>query len=165
MTDIRYPYLPDGKTLEYVPENNRFMIYARLIAWCDSLDPIMPGAAVVVKDGEILGAEANGSEHHKLFGCERVRRGCPTGEGYELCEGCHPKNHSETQAIKNARENGSDPQGADLYLWGHWWCCKWCWEVMISAGIRKVFLLEKSEELFNKEHPKNIVGKQFPVTE
>jgi len=32
---------------------------------------------------------------------------------------------------------------------------------MKEAGIRSVYLLEDSEKLFNKDHPENIVGKQF----
>jgi hypothetical protein len=32
---------------------------------------------------------------------------------------------------------------------------------MEKAGIKNVFLLENSEVLFNKEHPDNVVGKQF----
>jgi deoxycytidylate deaminase len=164
MPDIKYPYLPEGKIIEYVPESHRFMAYARIVAWCDSLDPTMPGAAVIIKDGLIVGAGANGSDYHEKNGCERVRLNCKTGEGYELCEGCHPKNHSEPQAIQSARENGADIRGANLYLWGHWWFCKWCWDAMLEAGISRFFLLERSEVLFNREHPDNIVGKQFPVT-
>lgn len=49
----------------------------------------------------------------------------------------------------------------DLYLWGHWWFCEPCWNAMIEAGIRDVYLLENSEVLFNKAHPENIIGRQF----
>jgi len=161
MANIPYPYLPEGRTIEYVPESNQFMASARYLAKFDSLDKTMPGAAVIVKDGEIAGEGANGSNYHEKYGCERVRLGCKTGEGYEFCEGCHPKNHSESKAIRDARNNENQTQGGDLYLWGHWWCCKWCWDEMIKAGIKRVFLMEKSEILFNREHPDNIVGKQF----
>lgn len=159
--NIRYPYLPEGRSLEYVAWHNIYINIARVLAKVRSLDKTMPGAAVIVKDDIILGVGANGSGYHKKHGCERVRLKFPTGQGYELCEGCHPKNHSEPKAIQNARENGHDPRGADLYLWGHWWCCQWCWKAMIQAGINKVFLLHRSEELFNKDHPNNIVGRQF----
>lgn len=159
MAEIRYPYLPEGRTIKYVPWDNRFIRIARFFARLRSLDRTMPGAAVIVKDDEILGIGANGSEYHQEHVCERVRRQCPTGTGYELCEGCHPKNHSETKAILNA--HGKDTVGADFYLWGHWWCCQWCWDVMLEAGINNVFLMERSEVLFNKDHPDNIVGRQF----
>lgn len=165
MAKIKYPYLPEGRTIEYVPENDHFMAAAKGLARFESLDETMPGAAIIVKDGEIIGGSANGSDCHDKYGCERVRIGCKTGEGYELCEGCHPKNHSEVRAIHDAQESGNSTQDADLYLWGHWWCCKWCWDAIAEAGIKRVFLMEKSEILFNKERPDNIVGKQFPIDE
>ena len=121
----------------------------------------MPGAAVLVKDGRMIGRGANGSDYHELHGCERVKQGIPTGQGYELCEGCHPKNHSEPTAIANAEAHGEDTEAADLYLWGHWWFCEPCWNAIIAAGIREVYLLEGSEVFFNKAHPENIIGRQF----
>jgi deoxycytidylate deaminase len=121
----------------------------------------MPNAALIVKDETMLGIGANGSTYHRSNGCERVRRNILTGEGYDLCEGCHPKNHGELRAIEDARGKGQDTQGSDLYLWGHWWCCEPCWDAMLKVGIKNVFLLEKSEELFNKQHPNNIIGRQF----
>ncbi len=137
------------------------MILAKEFARTHSLDKTMPGAALVVLDGHIIGRGANGSDYHKKFSCQRVALGCKTGEGYELCEGCHPKNHSEPKAIANAVTNHNPTNGADLFLWGHWWCCQPCWDSMKTASIRTVYLLEGSEKLFNKEHPENIVGKQF----
>jgi deoxycytidylate deaminase len=101
------------------------------------------------------------SDYHELHGCERIRQGIPTGQGYELCEGCHPKNHSEPSAIADAVSRDEDTRGADLYLWGHWWFCESCWDAMIAAGIRNVYLLEHSEVLFNKAHPGNSIGRQF----
>ncbi len=158
---INYPYLPEGREIFYVPARNFFMKLAKTTARKESLDKTMPGAAVIVKNGRILGKGANGSDYHEKHGCERVHLGCKSGEGYELCEGCSPKNHSEPTAIKNARERGNNTEGADLYLWGHWWFCKDCWDAMIEAGIKNVYLLEGSEILFNKENPDNIIGHQF----
>jgi deoxycytidylate deaminase len=85
----------------------------------------------------------------------------PTGEGYDLCEGCNSKFHSEPSAIRDALSKNKDTEGADLYLWGHWWCCKDCWDSMISAGIKNVYLLDGSEKLFNKKSSENIIGHQF----
>ena len=159
---IRYPYLPEGRIIDYVYSFNAFMILAKEFARIHSLDKVMPGAALVVKDNRILGIAANGSDYHEKHGCQRIILGCKTGEGYELCEGCHPKNHSESKAIQAAIAEGYNPGGgADLHLWGHWWCCKPCWDAIIGAGIGKVVLLESSEILFNKEHPNNVVGRQF----
>ncbi len=161
MNNIQYPYIPLNRTIEYVPKDNAFILMAKEFARNNSLDKTMPGAAVVVKDGEVIGIGANGSDYHEKHGCERVRQGCGSGKGYELCEGCHPKNHSEPSAIADAQSNGFTTEGADIYLWGHWWCCESCWNVMISAGIAQVYLMEGSEVLFCKEHPDNIVGRQF----
>lgn len=158
---IEYPYIPEGVVIKYVPANNPYIKAARDYAQEASLDKTMPNASVLVKVGVIIGRAANGSTYHDEHGCERVRRHIPTGQGYELCEGCHPKNHSEPKAIKNAQEQGHDTEGADLYLWGHWWCCEPCWNAMRAAGIGQVYLLKDSEKLFNKNHPDNLVGKQF----
>lgn len=161
MSQIGYPYIPEGKVIRYVDASNSYMALAKEFARQNSLDAVMPGAAVIVKDGVVLGRGTNGSDYHKKHKCQRAILGCKSGEGYELCEGCHPKNHSEPSAIREASTSGNDTNGADLYIWGHWWCCEPCWDAMIRAGISRVFLLENSEVLFNKEHPKNIVGKQF----
>lgn len=161
MSQIVYPYIPEGRTILYVSEDSPFIRMAKEFAKKESKDKTMPGAAVVVKDGRVLGIGTNGSGFHEKFGCQRVASGCKTGEGYELCEGCHPKNHSEPKAITDAVARGHDTNEADLYLWGHWWFCQWCWDCMTKAGIKNVFLLESSEILFNKQHPDNVVGKQF----
>ncbi|MEK9186067.1 MAG: hypothetical protein AAB885_00595 [Patescibacteria group bacterium] len=167
-TKINYPYLPKGRKILYVPADDVFMQLAKAFARAQSLDENMPGAAVIVKVGRVIGIGANGSDYHKKQKCERVIRGCKSGEGYELCEGCHPKNHSEAKAISNARlgfgwswYSNKFLSGADLYLWGHWWCCQSCWERMIFADISNVYLTDNSWTLFNKENPDNIVGRQF----
>ena len=158
---IEYPYLPEGRKILYVPADNPFMQAAKEYAREHSLDKAMPNAAVIVRNGEIIAAGANGSDYHDKHGCKRAKLGLPSGQGYDLCEGCSPKNHGEATAIRNAQENGIDVEGADLYLWGHWWCCEDCWNAMIDAGIRNVYLLEDSWELFNKDSDKNIIGRQF----
>lgn len=161
MQTIDYPYMPAGQIIDYVGMDNPFMQAAKEYAREFSLDKAMPNASVIVKDGKVIGRGANGSNYHDTHECERVKQNIPTGQGYELCEGCHPKNHSEPKAIADARTQGHDPKGADLYLWGHWWCCEPCWKAMIDAGLRNIYLLEGSEKLFNKANPDNIVGKQF----
>ena len=161
MADITYPYLPKGRTILYVPEDNPYMRIAREYAIANSLDEAVKTGSVIVKGNMIVGQGANGSDYHKTHKCERVRLKIPTGEGYELCEGCHPKNHSEPRAIENAKIRGFNMKGADLYLWGHWWACESCWRAMIAAGIKNYYLMKGSERLFNKAHPKNTIGKQF----
>ena len=157
---VQYPYMTDDGDIRYVPADNKFMQAAEQVARQQSLDKAVPTGSVVVKNGRILGRGANGSTYHDTHECERVKRGIPTGQGYELCEGCHPKNHSEPTAIHDAltRHTVAELQGAELYLWGHWWCCEWCWQAMLEAGIRVVYLLDGSEILFNKTHPDNILS-------
>ena len=159
MKTIPYPYLPKGRAILYVGASNPFMHEARRLALEDSLDDAVKTASIIVKDGMSIGTGANGSDYHKTHVCERVRLHIPTGQGYELCEGCSPKNHSEPRAISDAIAHGHDTKGADLYLWGHWWACESCWNAIIAAGIENVFLLEQSEVLFDRSNPDNILGK------
>ena len=159
MSEIKYPYLPEGREIKYVPQNNQFIIEACVYALEHSLDDAVKTGSVIVKDGKIIGRGANGSDYHQTHECERVKRKMPTGTGYELCEGCHPKNHSEPRAIADAKACGHDPKGADLYLWGHWWACEPCWDAIVNAGIANVYLMEDSEKLFNRESPENVLGK------
>lgn len=160
MSSIKYPFLPAGRIIEYVAENDPFMAEAKEFSCRHSLDDKQKTGSVLVKDNVIIGRGANGSKYHINNICERVKRNIPTGKGYDLCEGCHPNNHSESKSILNAKKTGLDISGADLYLWGHWWCCQPCWNVMNASGIRNVYLLEKSEILFNRESKENILGHQ-----
>lgn len=158
---ISYPYIPDGRIVLYVPGTNEYMAMAKEYAKEYRGNLHHPAAAVIVKDGRVIGVGSIGNNPAHIKGCERVRLNMPTGQGYELCEGCAPKYHSEPSAIRDARAKGNDTKGADLYLWGHWWCCQPCWEAMTEAGIENVYLLENSEKLFNKASPGNLIGRQF----
>lgn len=143
---------------QYVGMDNPFMQAAREYAKKYKSNLAHPAAAVIVKDSEIIGVGSIGSNSYHINGCERVRLHMPTGQGYELCKGCDYIYHSESRAISDATHSAQD---ADLYLWGHWWCCEPCWKAMRKACIRTVYLLKDSEILFNKSHPDNIVGRQF----
>ncbi len=164
---IAYPYLPEGRKIEYVPKYNVFMKLARAYAQAQPLDEAISKetqivtAVIVSSTGRVIGLGANGSEYHKLYGCNRRKLGCKTGEGYDLCPGCDTQNHAETRAIQHVRIQGLETRGCDMFFWGHWWCCKPCWDRMIEAGIENVYLLECSEYLFNKNHPHNVIGRQF----
>jgi deoxycytidylate deaminase len=157
--DLPLPYLPEGHTILYVSADNPFMQEARSYALEHSLDNVVKTGAVVSKDGLVIGRGANGSDYHKTHVCERVRLNIPTGQGYDLCEGCSPKNHAEPRAVTDAQNKGHDTNGADLYLWGHWWACESCWNAIIKGGIKNVYRLEGSQKLFNKSDPDNILGK------
>jgi len=159
--NIKYPYLPTGRAILYVSATNEYMIMAEDFAKKYRSNLAMPAAAVVVKNGTMIGIGSIGNNPAHIKGCERVKLNMPTGQGWDLCEGCNTKFHSEPSAIRDAQSKGNDTTDADLYLWGHWWCCEPCWNAMISAGIKNVYLLENSEVLFNKSDPDNIIGRQF----
>lgn len=156
--------MPDAGHIVYEPADNPFMQEAQKYARGHSLDHAMPNASLLVHGGQVIGRGANGSDYHETHGCERVRQGIPTGQGYELCEGCSPKNHSEPRAIADARAHGQATAGGEIYLWGHWWCCEPCWNAMLTAGITTVHLLHHSEILFNKAAVGNIVERQFTAS-
>ncbi len=161
MKNVAYPYMSKDGEFIYVPASDPYIRLAKSLAFLESLDAVMPNASVLVKCDAVIGFGANGSEYHKTHECERQKRNIPTGQGYELCEGCHPKNHSEQKAVRDAQNKGNDASGAVLYLWGHWWCCEPCWAALIGAGVKRVCLLGGSEKFFNKGNPENIIGHQF----
>ncbi|MFT5281173.1 MAG: deoxycytidylate deaminase [Flavobacteriaceae bacterium] len=152
---IIYPYLPSNRTIEYVSENNKFMILAKKVAEEQSTDTNHPTGAVIVLNGEVIGEGANQSALKNDFfkrthstWCLRKLFRIKSGLKYWLCPGCASlDSHAERQAIKNTTQL---VENADLYLWGHWWCCKTCWNAMISSNIKNVFLLENSKEIFHK---------------
>ncbi|MBU1132361.1 hypothetical protein KKC32_03915 [Patescibacteria group bacterium] len=147
---IDYPYLPEGKKILFVPPENVWMNEAKKMADANSACSWWPTGAVVVKNNEIIGRGANSGNFQPL--CPRVEHNCPTGEGYHFCNAlCSQDGHSEVTSIMYAIKNGNDPTGADLYLFGHWWCCKNCWDAIIKNGIANVYLLENAHLFFVRE--------------
>ena len=159
--NIPYPYLPEGKTILCVSAGNAFMQEAERMAKNKSTDFYHPTGAVVVKNGVVIGRAANQSRlknkklisFHKNYFCVRRMLKIKSGEKYWLCPGCSPCTyHAESGAVRDALKNAhgvqENVQDADVYLWGHWWCCKPCWDAMIARGIKDVYLLEGSERLF-----------------
>ena len=165
---VNYPYLPSNRDVKFVPLDNPFMAEAKAFCKEHTTDRNHPTGAVIVKDGAIIGRAANQSgykskiliEWHKKWMCFRKWFKIKSGEKYWICPGCSTsKQHAESGAVREALKNTKDISGVDLYLWGHWWCCKPCWDAMINAGIKDVYLLENSSELFDKNNSKNIIGK------
>lgn len=150
MTNHRpYPYIAPGRTIGYVPDDNLFL--QRAAALTMAMRARYPRAvitgAVLVKEGAIIGAGTNHPIHHSF--CPRTAFSFPSGEGYELCpRHCHSQNHAERTAIRNTQEQNRGTNGADLYLYGHWWLCKPCWDEIIAAGIRDVYLAKDATEKF-----------------
>lgn len=158
---IKYPYLPEGREIKCVSLDNPFMLLAKKIREEKSTDINFPTGAVVVKDGKVIGEWANQSaiknpkllQLHKNGWCVRKILKIKTGEKYWLCPGCSScRYHAESGAVKDSLKKGNDPTGADLYLFGHWWCCKPCWDNMIKAGIKDVYLMEGAKEKFDSRN-------------
>lgn len=136
--------------MEY--DDNEFMEAAERAAQF-SLDKNHPTSAVLVKEGKIIGQGANGSHWHEehmndpelknFAGCRRKLLGCPSGTGYEHCEGCSNDNHAEPRVVKDALAKGYNVEGAVCYLWGHWWCCEPCIKTLLANGIKNVVLSRK----------------------
>lgn len=164
-TSVEMPYRSDKIEYQYVTFNDKYVQAAARILFENSLDDYMPVGSVVVKNNQIIGGDANGTDYHRLNGCVRVEQKMPTGVGYELCPGCHPNTHSEFRAVQDAIEKGNDPTGADLYMVGHWWCCQNCCIQMEKGGIKRVLMPEDSHIFFNRLLPDNIVGRQWGIVE
>lgn|SRR3990167_2244581 len=168
---IKYPYLPKGKKINYVDASNKYMNAAKKVRDTESTDLAFSTGAVIVKNNKIIGQAGNKAGYtlpfmiklHANGLCFRRMLKIKSGQKYWLCPGCATnKKHAENMAIKDAITKGNQDKlpGADLYLYGHWWCCEPCWNAMINAGIKNVYLLKKSEVLFNLENPDNIIRKK-----
>jgi deoxycytidylate deaminase len=156
---IPFPYLPADREIFFTPETNLAMIEAKKVRDTKSTDFKNPTGAIVYKDGIILGEAANQSllkrqsliNLHSKWCIRRILR-IPSGKGYFLCPGCASfHQHAETRATIDAHKKHGDISGADLYLYGHWWCCKPCWDTMIKYGIKNVYLVENAYELFKRK--------------
>jgi dCMP deaminase len=92
--------------------------------------------AIIVKERRVLTTGYNGAPanlaHCLDVGCERERRGVPSGERHELCRGLH----AEQNAIIQAAVHGVSIQGGTLYTTDH--PCSLCAKMLINAGIRRV---------------------------
>lgn len=143
-----YPYLPKNRKILYVKPDNKFMKEARKVLKKSGCIK-QPTAAVVVKNGKIIGRGANAGKRVKV--CPRIVHNCPTGTGYEYCKKvCKQEGHAEVMAIRDALKKTKNLKGASLYLEGHWWICKPCWDEIIRVGISKTYLRKDSMELYKK---------------
>ena len=159
---IKLPYTPLDIEITY--DDNDYLNKAREVMNTDSLDWNWPDGCIFVKDGVVVSTGANGSDFHqqrdkemkskdpdyKFGGCIRREMGIPTGQGYDLCEGCSEKNHAEAKGIRKLIDTTDYAKLSDsvCYLYGHWWCCQSCCNYMQNAGVKKVVL--------SKEFTKNL---------
>ncbi len=151
--------MPEGWTILYVDEDNSFLQEAKRFSLQHSTDLHHPTGAVIVKGNEIIGYGANCATFkqkwftrlHGKGACLRKWLKVKSGTKYWVCPGCVTnKNHAEASAVRDAtnKYGTQKVKGADLYLWGHWWCCKPCFDSIISAGIINVYLMKGSEKVF-----------------
>jgi deoxycytidylate deaminase len=154
---MTYPYIPAGRKFLFVSEDNLYMREAARARRELSTDRKIPTGSVIVARGKVIGRAGNQARlrniflmrlHEKGF-CIRRLLHVQTGQKYWLCYGCaSSKNHSEPLAVSDALKKTPSIAGGDLYLYGHWWCCKGCWDSMIDAGIKNVYLVEGAKEKF-----------------
>jgi deoxycytidylate deaminase len=152
MTNVDYPYMPNGRALKYVSAGNAFMQEAgraRIECAGDSLYPV---GGVLVQDGKVIARAGNGFDRGpgKVHICPRIVLDCPSGTGYELCNLHDSIGHAEPMTIAAAHEAGESVEGADFYMYGHWWVCKPCWDAMIDAGVRDVYVTDDAHERFSR---------------
>lgn len=168
-SEVIYPYLPEGCLIEDVSENNDFMKLAKEEAK-KSNDRQQPTGAVIVCEKKVISGMPNKNPLSSLWIINLHKKYCirhllhiPTGKKYWACPGCATnESHAEFRAVLDIqKKNIKDLNNPELYLWGHWWCCKLCWDKMLEIGIKKVYLVEDSEFLFNPRETRNILGHQF----
>ena len=151
--DIGFPpdvEVPEGLEIVFVSMDNPFMQEAFKHAQENPFEGMTITSSVLVVNGEVLSKGINGDGWHQEHGyCNRERLGLKSGEGYDKCEGCKHENHSERVAIRNAPE-GFDADNAEIYMYGHWWSCEPCMQATADAGIKRMYVLEKSKPLFDR---------------
>ncbi len=145
--------MPGGRVFKFVVSDNRFIKEAARARRECSGDHLFPVGAVLVSYGHVLARAGNGYNRGAgvVHVCPRIVIECPSGTGYELCHLHDAPGHAEPMLIAAAKEQGIDPAGCDVYLYGHFWCCEPCWNVMIEAGIRDVYLLENAHIEFHRD--------------
>ena len=165
-SSIKFPYIPSFCKLKFVSANNIYIKEAYKYAKKHSTERRHPTGMVIVKDKTIVAYGANQAKLRKKILQRLHRRYCirkllhvPTGRSYWLCPGCADYSfHAEVQAVEYARKRQINLLDSDAYLWGHWWCCQNCSNVLEKAGIRQIYLLQKAHILFNRNNKFNKIG-------
>ncbi len=169
--DEEISYLQDKKFYTLIENNNEFIKSAKQSAIDYSLTSVFPIGIIAEKDGNIIARAGNGNGYHENnLNTPKHRKGCirrylnderekmgldkfKSGEGFELCPGCHTDSHAEANLISTAKKMNKydELKNSNVYMYGHFWCCRDCWEKMIKAGIKKVFLPELADNFRDKE--------------
>jgi deoxycytidylate deaminase len=148
----------------YTSPDNPYMKIAKNIAEKSRCKKMQTGTAIVItnkQNGHEVIVTGNNDigvswKELKQKGYDDCpRRNLPTGVGYELCRDiCKQKYHSEVSAIENGINLGILPLNdedyvAEMYMYGHWYCCSNCLNRAEKAGIRKYYVL--TEEHYKEE--------------
>jgi deoxycytidylate deaminase len=147
-----FPYIhPQGKII-YLNKDNNFLQKAKELATASGCVK-QPTGAVIIANKQIVASGSNAGLRVNV--CPRVIEKCPTGTGYHHCKiTCQQEGHAELMAAADFRKKGLVGQIAELYLWGHWWCCEPCWQAMVDVGITTVYLQEGATEEFDLDASK-----------
>jgi len=148
-----YPYMPSDRHLKYVSHDHECMIPAKSARERQAGDPQYPVGIAIVRDGKVLVTAGNGFNRGSGMPhiCPRIVLDVPSGTGYDLCSLHDAPGHAEQMAVKLAAEQGIDLAGADAYMYGHWWACEPCWNALIGAGIRDLYVAEDAHERFHRD--------------
>lgn len=153
MENINYPYMPPDRHIRYTSIDDPFMTLAGKAREECAGDPLYPVGIVLVKDGAVIARAGNGFNRGpgQVHVCPRIVLECPSGTGYDLCPLHDAPGHSERMVLEEAARLGLDVQGADAYMFGHWWACEPCWIGLIEAGIRDLYVVDDSHERFSRD--------------
>jgi len=158
----------------FAENDNEFIELAKQSAIDYSLTSIFPIGIVAEKNGNVIARAGNGNGYHESnLNTPKHRKGCirrflnderekeglekfKSGEGFELCPGCHTDSHAEANLVKEAKKINryDDLNGANVYMYGHFWCCRDCWQKMLDAGIKNVYLPKLADNFKDKEFVK-----------
>jgi len=132
------PCLP-GKSVERPSWDEYFLEMAKLVSRRSTCLRRYVGA-VAVRDKRILATGYNGVPsglaHCIDAGCIRQKLNIPSGQRQELCRGLH----AEQNVIIQAVIHGVDLKDSVLYVTNQ--PCVTCTKMLISAGVKKVVMLE-----------------------
>lgn len=150
MTPAEWPArVPEGLNVRFASMDDTFMQKAFLYAYKNTFGTMTTTSSVVVLHDEIIGRGINGDGFHvREQKCLRI--GGTVGQDYESCPGCHPDNHSERVALREAQVTRTSLKNAELYLYGHWWSCEPCMRAILNADIKTIYILENSRPLFDR---------------
>jgi deoxycytidylate deaminase len=167
ITGIKYPYMPEGRQLEYVPHDHPFMQTAAMARKECAGDSLFPVGIVLVKNDQVVASAGNGFNRGTgaKHVCPRIVLECPSGQGYELCHLHDPEGHAEPMLMAEAKRLGIDPSGCDAYMYGHWWACEPCWKALIDAGVHDLYVTEDAHERFSRDnvYAETLSGKREDV--